>query len=86
MCYVRLFRPHPSLARKLLAVFLPPPGGRLWGGAWLYVMPLNNGDPACRGRGRWVVHGVMYYARLFRPHPSLRATFPTRGKATTAVS
>ena len=25
----RLFRPHPSLACKLLAVFLPPPGGRL---------------------------------------------------------
>ena len=27
------------------------------------------------------MRGVMRYARLFRPHPSLRATFPTRGKA-----
>ena len=34
-----------------------------------------------RGRGQRVVHGVRLYARLFRPHPSLRATFPTRGKA-----
>ena len=28
-----------------------------------------------------MVRIVMYYARLFRPHPSLRDTFPTRGKA-----
>ena len=27
----------------------------------------------------------MYYVRLFRPHPSLRATFPTQGKAFLAV-
>ena len=37
--------------------------------------------PADRGRGRRVVRGVLWYVRLFRPHPSLRATFPTRGKA-----
>ena len=28
-----------------------------------------------------MVRGVVWCARLFRPHPSLRATFPTRGKA-----
>ena len=47
MCYARLFRPHPSLR----ATF-PLEGEGFWGGAGLYVVPLNNGDPACR-RPAW---------------------------------
>ena len=42
MRYVRLFRPHPALARHL-----PHPGEGFFGGAGLYVVPLSNGDPAC---------------------------------------
>ena len=34
---------------------------------------------------RLAVRGVGWCARLFRPHPSLRATFPTQGKAFGAV-
>ena len=42
MCYARRFRPHPALTRHL-----PHPGEGFFGGTLLYVVPLNNGDPAC---------------------------------------
>ena len=38
----RLFRPHPALARKLLAVFLPPPGGRLLPAVRIFFVLLLN--------------------------------------------
>ena len=37
-----LARPHPALRDTF-----PLEGEGSFGGAWLYVVPLNNGDPAC---------------------------------------
>ena len=72
-------------------------GVRLRGAVWLSRSPLHPvcryDEVICSEMTRWVtgawdvdrrlvlVGCVMWCARRFRPHPSLRATFPTRGKA-----